>query len=292
MRRLPGSSLDRNPVLWREWQRKRPSRWVRLSWAAYIILAGSFGVAAMVIVQRKTLPGLAVIVNAFQVSIGLLLVSIGSVTALAEERACLSLELLLATPLETRTIVWGKWWGAYRPVLLLAVWPALVAAVACDGGHPAAAILLACLVLAYGAAITSMGLLLATWVQQLSRAMALAVTGYIAVAVGWVFMVAMLSDGGIDRGLNCASPFFGVGLLTEEMERPFFGSSRLMNVVIWDVLWTAVYVVVAAGLLWLTLATFDRRLGRMSNRLRKSGSQRPSPRPARADVVLFADRQA
>src|SRR6516165_565962 len=29
---LPGPSLDRNPVLWREWHRKRPSRWVRFAW--------------------------------------------------------------------------------------------------------------------------------------------------------------------------------------------------------------------------------------------------------------------
>src|SRR6516165_1319599 len=33
-----GATLDRNPVLWREWQRKRPSRWMALVWAVYVFL--------------------------------------------------------------------------------------------------------------------------------------------------------------------------------------------------------------------------------------------------------------
>ena len=86
-RLLPKPSLDRNPVLWREWQRRQPSRWVRVIWAVYAIMAGFFSVAAMC----YGIPGgpggeLAALVNAFQVSIGLLLLSIGSASSLAEER--------------------------------------------------------------------------------------------------------------------------------------------------------------------------------------------------------------
>ena len=33
--RLPGPSLDANPVLWREWHRARPSRWARRVWGLY-----------------------------------------------------------------------------------------------------------------------------------------------------------------------------------------------------------------------------------------------------------------
>jgi hypothetical protein len=33
--RLPGPSLDGNPVLWREWHRNRPSRMTRILWGAY-----------------------------------------------------------------------------------------------------------------------------------------------------------------------------------------------------------------------------------------------------------------
>ncbi len=38
----PAPSLDRNPVLWREWHRNRPSRWSRICWLAYVIAAGGF----------------------------------------------------------------------------------------------------------------------------------------------------------------------------------------------------------------------------------------------------------
>ena len=35
----PGPSLDRDPVLWREWRRGRPSRLARIVWGVYIVLA-------------------------------------------------------------------------------------------------------------------------------------------------------------------------------------------------------------------------------------------------------------
>ena len=34
---LPGPSLDGNPVLWREWHRNRPSRWMRIIWTIYVV---------------------------------------------------------------------------------------------------------------------------------------------------------------------------------------------------------------------------------------------------------------
>ena len=67
-------------------------------------------------------------VNGFQVSIGLLLLSVMASTSLAEERARGSMDLILTTPLSTGEIVIGKWLGAYRVVPLLAVLPALVIA--------------------------------------------------------------------------------------------------------------------------------------------------------------------
>jgi ABC-type Na+ efflux pump permease subunit len=36
--------------------------------------------------------------------------------------------VLLATPLSTRSIVLGKWWGTFRGVPPLTVWPVLIAA--------------------------------------------------------------------------------------------------------------------------------------------------------------------
>ena len=36
--RLPGPSLDANPVPWREWHRTRPSRMMRVAWGLYAAL--------------------------------------------------------------------------------------------------------------------------------------------------------------------------------------------------------------------------------------------------------------
>ena len=46
-------------------------------------------------------------------------------TSLAEERVRGSLDVLMTTPLSTRSILWGKWLGTYRVVLWLAVLPAV-----------------------------------------------------------------------------------------------------------------------------------------------------------------------
>jgi ABC-type Na+ efflux pump permease subunit len=74
----------------------------------------------------------AAFVVGFQVSIGLLLLSVRSVTTLAEERVGDSLDLLLVSPLPTRSIVWGKWLGAYGRLPWLAFWPMIIAG-ACSG---------------------------------------------------------------------------------------------------------------------------------------------------------------
>ena len=67
----------------------------------------------------------------FESAIGLLLLSVDSATSLAEERARGSLDVLMTTPLSTRSIVWAKWRGAYRRVLSLAVLPAIVDSARC-----------------------------------------------------------------------------------------------------------------------------------------------------------------
>jgi ABC-type transport system involved in multi-copper enzyme maturation permease subunit len=279
---LPRPSLDRNPVLWREWQRKQPSRWVRLSWTAYIILAGFFGIASMVLDRGQALSGLATEVNALQVGVGLLLLSIGSVTSLAEERVRGSLDVLLATPLETRKIVWGKWWAAFRPVVFMATWPALVTAIACSHSHFWGVMLTAGLVLSYGAAITSLGLALATWVTALGRAIALGVTAYVFVSLGLPVVVQVIARSNWGLFLAFGSPFVGVGTLTEEMEHGHAGFP--ISFLVCNSCWMVAYAVIAAGLLWRTLLTFDRRLGRVSdrNQPRVAGGIRPAPRPVTA----------
>ena len=53
---LPGPPLDGNPVLWREWHRKRPSRWTGRFWTAYAIastLASLYVLGGITLVGRS-----------------------------------------------------------------------------------------------------------------------------------------------------------------------------------------------------------------------------------------------
>jgi ABC-type transport system involved in multi-copper enzyme maturation permease subunit len=262
-----GPSLDGNPVLWREWHRRRPSRWVRFVWVSYAVAAAlCSGVTILLAITAHAYYSgpveLPLFVNGFQVSIGLLFLSVSAATSLAEERAHGSLDLLLVTPLTTSCILWGKWWGACRPVLLLTILPALVAcALALRTGRLPQAALLVALILAYGAAITSMGLAVATWTARLGRAVAASVVAYVLVTVAWPFAVIALwgNDQIVGPGLVSASPFFGAALLTGEI-----GEDGFSAIAGWDVLLTAVYLIAALVLMAVTHAGFDRRLGRIS----------------------------
>lgn len=258
---LPSPSLDGNPILWREWHRKQPSRWIRAVWICYVVLATFFSLVAILWWRRGI--GFASLVNALQVASGLLLVSVSSVTALSEERSRGSLDVLLATPLSTPTLVWGKWWGAYRKVPLLAVLPTLLAVVITRPGILwFGSVLVLGLILAYGAAITSLGLALAIWVRRLSWALALSVGAYTLVTVGGIFVAFTLFDRrDTGPGVASASPFFGLGMLTSELEHE---GSRLLTWFVWDLFWILTYSVIAALLLWAILKTFDRCLGRMA----------------------------
>src|SRR4051794_12968212 len=99
------------------------------------------------------------VVNGLQVGAGLLLLGVSAASSLAEERQRGSLDVLMATPLPTRAIVWGKWRGAFRAVPPLLLLPLVVtAALAFHTGRFWGVAVMAALFLAYGAAITSLGL--------------------------------------------------------------------------------------------------------------------------------------
>src|SRR5215831_14170801 len=217
-RLLPSPSLDGNPVLWREWHRRRPSRWSVAVWGLFGVLSGAFSLWVIVEALNRALPGapgIGGVISGVHVSAGLLLLSISAVTSLAEERQRGSLDVLLATPLSTRSIVLGKWWGAFRGVPPLTVLPVLIAAaMATHTGFALGPVLIGGLVVAYGAAITSLGLALATWLPRMDRAIGLTAGLYVvvliaAVPVGMIFF----SNGpnGAGPGLASASPFWGVG---------------------------------------------------------------------------------
>ena len=85
--RLPGPSLDGNPVFWREWYRSKPSRMMRVVWVLY----WSIGFVWVILAADNVFTGAAnhdmiAIMNVFQVGVGLLLLSVDAATSLIEER--------------------------------------------------------------------------------------------------------------------------------------------------------------------------------------------------------------
>ncbi len=132
--RLPGPSLDGNPVLWREWHRSRPSRMARILWVLYwlgAVLATAIGIHDVFAYGIGNMTGGFMIHTALflQSVLGLMLLSVQAPTALGEERVRGSLDVLLSAPISTRAIVWGEWMGTYRVALGMAILPGLAAAV-------------------------------------------------------------------------------------------------------------------------------------------------------------------
>jgi ABC-type transport system involved in multi-copper enzyme maturation permease subunit len=270
-----GPSLDFNPVLWRELHRRRPSRWVRVVWFVYVVLSVAASVTTLLI-RGSTMGGeLAPFVNAFQYSIGLLLVSVTSVTSLFEERVRGSLDVLMTTPLPTASIVYGKWWGAFRSALLVTVIPlglaALVAVLPSSrrfaGAPPrdpvetwGLLVLLTGLMLAYGAAVTSFGLALATWVKRFGVAVGLSVSAFVLLAGGSVMVLLAVGPRVDDRAFAFLSPWYGAGELTYEIGDRWGGHEPVG----WKIMWGVLYALAAVALLVATRATFNRCMGRMA----------------------------
>jgi hypothetical protein len=120
------------------------------------------------------------------------------------------------------------------------------------------------IVLVHGAALTSLGLALATWVPRQGRAVGFCVAAYLMVSVGWIILIAALSPrapNGNVESLACLSPIFGSLYLWEHIV--------FQHEVAWvfavTILWLGVVAGVAVLLYALTLATFDRCLGRTSD---------------------------
>lgn len=282
---LPGPPLDGNPVLWREWHRSRPSGWTRVLWRLHVLVA----IASLIWILRDTLSAngnlqrdalFPTVLIGEGVAFGLLLLSATAPSSLYEERARRSLDVLMATPLSTFAIYWGKWWGAFRLGLVIAS-PVAIAAVllALRSGLLVLPLLEVALVLAYAAAITSLGIALATWNPRPTRAVATCVAVYTVVTVGWVIVVVMMTiqlSGAFDAGLAAGSPFVGALLPLTEMNNTIDDSYRRKEAIIWIVFWIAFYGLISLALITLTLATFDHSLGRLSTIVPATRAARPS----------------
>ena len=283
----PGPSLDANPVLWREWHRSRPSRVVRVVWGLYV---ATTSVVSLMIIHdcwNVDTPGLlgrvmGSVFNGFQVSIGLMLMAASAGTVLSEERVRGSLDVLLATPLSTPSIVRGKWWGAFRRAPWLAFWPTLIALATLPSNPPGRVVafvyLIPVLILAQGAALAGLGLALATWIPQTGRAATLTVVVLVVSIVGWPIVGSQMpvtssstNNQHLQTAVEMGSAFWNVGFTTNLIEQ--YRSQNGMPGPITDgallglVGWGLIYASAAAGLFVATLLTFERCLGRTSGRL-------------------------
>ena len=297
-RLLPGPSLDRNPVVWREWNRSRPSRWLM---ALMLLVGGTSGIACLVgsvaiwsngvdlaIESPGPLAGILGLV--FQVIFGLLILSSVAPLSMSEERERGSLDLLAATALSTPAIVIGKWLGSLRFIVFVALGPGLVGfALATAYSSPVTvpppagtfpdyyermpraellfgAALLVATIFIHGALIASVGLALATWIKRRSRAIVASVGLAVAIAAGWPIVVAVSSIGMPREGMMCLSPVVAAANLARALAQRQIQFGRAL---VWIAFWDIECMVLALGLLWVTVRTFDGCFGRMPDRPRR-----------------------
>jgi ABC-type transport system involved in multi-copper enzyme maturation permease subunit len=299
LRWAPGASLDGNPVLWREWHRSRPTRWTM---AIVVLLMGTTfalsvgGAVALwingVIVGPASVWSIIGMCSfVLHVIFGLLMLAAIAPTSMAEERQRGSLDLLAATALSTRAIVTGKWLGTFRLVMPMTIGPALIA-LAMATAHsnnsppisintataPALALSMAAriygvavviaTILAHGALITSMGLALAVWIKRHGLAIGMSVGAYILVMAAWpIFIgIAVSDDEHPGRDLACVSPVVACTLFVPYLTSRIGHQSVLDDMPALGTFWAVEVFVIAMGLLWLTVRTFDACFDRTSER--------------------------
>ena len=141
--------------------------------------------------------------------------------------------------------------------------------IACDSGRWFKYLCLLALLLAYSAMVVSMGLALATWQSRVGRAAASCIAGYITLCIGWpalVFVMALgvfRSDDRVVLPLIFGSPLYGTLFGTLGLSGPHRMPGTAVDVWIGLGLWIAIYAALATFLFSLTVATFDRCLGRV-----------------------------
>jgi ABC-type transport system involved in multi-copper enzyme maturation permease subunit len=267
-RRLPGPSLDGNPVLWREWHRSRPTRWGMVLWGGFAVVTVVAGAAALAAsVGNRASNDMAAVISGLLATASLLLLCIPAATSLAEERQRGSLDVLLATPLETRTILWGKWWGAFRGALIVSIVPALVAygLSLSHRGFPFAPLLVPGYILSFAAMLASLGLLLAIRLPRMGAAVGVTTAAFIGISLSGLLAV-FLERGGrgdIAEGMAASCPFWGVGYYSALIGETGGPQTRFESQTLWMMAWVAILTAASAGLFSAAVWSVGRCLGRI-----------------------------
>ena len=224
-----GSMLEAHPIYWRECRLQRPLTWISLLTGLYVAGALLFSILALIECATRAARGTTVWAgpfNGFQAAVGLLLLSLVTPASLAEDRARGSLEVLLLTPLSSRSLLLEKWFAHYRVVPWLAVLPGVVAGGACrferamarrraggrDGPGP-------------GRGRDEPGDCPGRLGARLDRALTLSAAVAVFFTVAWIPLMLLFfrDDRALGIGLAAASPLYGVGFLTSEIVRRFGG---------------------------------------------------------------------
>ncbi len=218
-RRILG--LDTNPVLWLEC-RKRGSKATRLVWGGHWLVVIGFTVSAAVLAASDGVDRAGFETVTFvAVFFGMLLMVAGAAASLADERNRGGLDVLLTTPVATRTVVLAKWRALLRPLPMIAAvvlvatefiavcTPARATVWAIPAGSMTAVLttlgtgslgrwerwLIAILpplhVLASGASVAAFGLWIATRIKRVERAVVVAVLVYFAATFGFVVFIEL-----------------------------------------------------------------------------------------------------
>ena len=259
-------TLDNHPALWYERHRRLRSGWMGALIGLYYFFFAIFSLLAIDDSVRPSTPHrgwFPAYVNAFQVGLGLPILLMGATTSLVEERVRGGLDVLLATPLSTRSIVLAKWWTGFRRAPALLILPALVASVlSWQKGNWPGVVLFVLYHAAAAAAWTSIGLALATWVPRPGRAVALATILYALITVAYPNLVENLFNfDSTGSRLSVLSPHYGAFYLTDCIEWPMMieGRFRLGHLAGPPFMRPSL----SNSPLLLTLATFDRCFGRV-----------------------------
>jgi hypothetical protein len=112
--------------------------------------------------------------------------------------------------LPSRTILWGKWWGTFAMVPRLSILPIWVCiALSLVAGNYLAPLFMIGMILAMAAAVTSVGIAMATWIPRLGRAISAGVLIYAIGSLGVVFLHHSLSTQlGFGASFNQANSYY------------------------------------------------------------------------------------